>query len=50
MRDYWQERQRQEMVAEESSMGYDTELKEYLEANPLITFKDWLIGHSGINR
>jgi hypothetical protein len=42
--DYRHERARQEHAAELASIGYDTERLEYLEANPLITFKAWLIG------
>lgn len=42
---YKDERIRQEDIAEAVSLGYDTELAEYLESNPLITFKEWLIGH-----
>lgn len=44
--DYREERQRQEMVAEEVSLGYETEYQEYVNKHPLITFKDWLIGGS----
>ena len=40
--DYRAERERQEWVAERRSHGYATELGEYLETNPLITFRDWL--------
>lgn len=28
------------------SIGYATEYAEYVEDHPLITFKDWLIGHN----
>lgn len=41
---YVEERQRQALKAEAESLGYATELAEYLEAHPLITFKHWLIG------
>lgn len=34
------------MVAEEVSLGYETEYQEYVTQNPLITFKQWLIGGS----
>lgn len=40
--DYRAERERQERTAEQQSCGYATELAEYLETHPLITFKDWL--------
>ena len=40
---YREERQRQLAVAEEESLGYSTELQEYTEKHPLITFRDWLI-------
>lgn len=39
------QRAHEEQVAEAVSLGYDTELAEYLETNPLTTFKEWLIGH-----
>lgn len=40
--DYRAERERQERAAERRSHGYATELAEYLQAHPLITFQDWL--------
>jgi len=42
--DYRQERQRVEQAAVESSNGYATELADYLDRQPLPTFKDWLLG------
>ena len=47
MRDYQSERARQEMVADDVSIGYATERAMYLERKPLITFKKWLIDHAG---
>jgi hypothetical protein len=41
--DYRQERQRREQTAIESSNGYATELADYLDHEPLPTFKDWLV-------
>lgn len=43
--DYRAERQRQLAVAEHVSALYTTEYAEYIQANPLITFKQWLIYH-----
>jgi hypothetical protein len=40
--DYRAERERQQHAAERHSRGYATELAEYLEAHPLLTFRDWL--------
>jgi hypothetical protein len=40
--DYRAERARQEHAAEHHSRGYLAELAEYLDARPLITFRDWL--------
>jgi len=45
VRSYKDERIRQEEAAEAASLGYDTEWAEYVAEHPLITFKDWLIGH-----
>lgn len=42
--DYNQERERQEQRAIEASNGYDTELRDWLELHPYVTFKEWLIG------
>lgn len=39
---YRQERERQEIVAENVSLGYDTEYAEYVADHPLPTFKQWL--------
>ena len=44
--DYQSERMRQEMVADDVSIGYATERAMYLERKPLITFKKWLIDHA----
>jgi hypothetical protein len=41
---YRAERARQEAAAEVASIGYATEHAEYVEANPLPTFRDWLLG------
>ncbi len=41
---YRLERQHQEDTADAVSNGWETERREWLERNPLITFKDWLIG------
>jgi hypothetical protein len=41
--DYRRERQRSEQAAVESSNGYATELADYLDHEPLPTFKDWLV-------
>jgi hypothetical protein len=41
--DYRQERQRREQTAVESSNGYATELADYLDQEPLPTFKGWLV-------
>ncbi len=43
--DYRLARTAEEAVAEEVSIGYATEYAEYVAEHPLITFKDWLIGH-----
>jgi len=42
--DYRRERQRVEQAAVEASHGYGTELADYLDREPLPTFKDWLLG------
>lgn len=41
--EYRDERIRQEDIAAEESYGYETELKEWLENHPLITFKEYLM-------
>jgi hypothetical protein len=41
--DYRQERQRSEQVALEAANGYPSELADYLDRQPLPTFKDWLL-------
>lgn len=41
---YRQERERQESVAEEVTLGYAREYGEYVRDNPLLTFKNYLIG------
>lgn len=41
--DYRRERARQLLVAESRTHGYATELAEWFEQRPLLTFKDWLI-------
>jgi hypothetical protein len=41
--DYRHERQRSEQTATESSNGYATELADYLDHEPLPTFKGWLV-------
>ena len=46
VRQYQEERLRQELVADHSSLGYETELAAYVAAKPLITFKKWLIDHT----
>lgn len=40
---YRSERERQLAVAEDATLGYSTEMMEYTENNPPITFKDWLV-------
>jgi len=40
---YRQERKRMEIAGENASLGYAEELRDWLEANPIPTFKDWLI-------
>lgn len=47
---YKDERIRQEDAAEAASLGYDTEYAEYVAEHPLITFKEWLIGHKKTDR
>jgi hypothetical protein len=42
--DYRRERHRSEQVALDATNGYPTELADYLNAQPLPTFKDWLVG------
>lgn len=42
---YKDERIRQEDVAEQLSLGYQTEFREYIASHPLITFKEWLVGN-----
>jgi hypothetical protein len=42
--DYRAERHRQERVAERASKGYRSELAEHLEHQPMVTFRDWLMG------
>lgn len=44
-RDYWSERERQETAMENAGLGYAAEMAEYARDHPLITFKDWLVGH-----
>lgn len=44
--DYRIARHNAEQQADEVSIGYATEYAEYVEDHPLITFKDWLIGHN----
>jgi len=39
-----------EQLAEAASYGYQTEYEEYVRDHPLITFKDWLVGHRGGER
>ena len=41
---YRQERQRQEALADDQSLGYATELAEWVRDHPLITFHQWLKG------
>ncbi len=43
--DYVQERQRQELERENATFDYAAEVAEYNRERPLITFKEWLIGH-----
>lgn len=45
VRDYTDERRRQVENAIEQSAGYDTEYAEFVAANPLIVFKQWLLGY-----
>jgi hypothetical protein len=42
--DYRQERHRTQQAAVEASNGYEAEPADYLEAQPLPTFRDWLVG------
>ncbi|KQY58350.1 hypothetical protein ASD11_01395 [Aeromicrobium sp. Root495] len=42
VRDYQEERIRQEDLARETANGWETEYREYLEEHPLITFHEWL--------
>lgn len=42
MAGYYAAREAQEREAEEVCIGYDTELREFYERNPRITFKMWL--------
>jgi hypothetical protein len=41
--DYRQERERQEIVAENASLGYGTEYKEWVADHPLPTLKEWML-------
>ncbi len=41
---YRLERIRQEDEADAAAVGYATEYAEYVAENPLVTFKDWLLG------
>ena len=43
--DYRINRHHEEQAAEAASIGYATELAEYVAAHPLTTFKQWLVGH-----
>lgn len=43
--DYQLARHNEEQAAETASIGYATEYAEYVAEHPLVTFKDWLIGH-----
>ena len=43
---YRQERERQLVLAEARSAGYLTELLEWLESHPLVTFRQWLRAHT----
>lgn len=40
---YRDERERQERLCEEESMGYETEMEQWKKDHPMITFKQWLI-------
>lgn len=42
VREYRDERIRQEDLAWESCNGWRTEYEEFVEDNPLVTFKQWL--------
>lgn len=45
MNGYYAEREAQERRAEDYSLGYETETREfYVEVEPRVTFKQWLIG------
>lgn len=44
--EYRIERHHQEQRAERACKGYATERAEYVERRPLITFREWLIGHA----
>lgn len=43
VRDYRAERSRQLEVAERVTANYATEYAEYVEAHPIVTFKQWLL-------
>lgn len=45
VQDYRAERLRQAEHAAEAALGYRREYAEYLEAHPLITFRQWLEAH-----
>lgn len=49
VREYQTERYRQEMVREDATGGYETELAQYNSERRLITFQQWLIDHAGMS-
>lgn len=45
MAGYYAAREAQERQCEEETLGYETEMREWYERNPRLTFKVWLTGH-----
>jgi hypothetical protein len=46
MASYYAAREAQEQEAERVTLSYDTELAEFYEANPRVTFRTWLVEYA----